>query len=63
MAAQTNRQPHTRATLRRPIMYRTSVANPPRRPRLLVLRSSCGHVLGVGYVWRKQGYLTWAVCR
>lgn len=51
-----------RRRFRRPIAYRTSVANPPRRPRLVLLRSSCGHLLGAGYVWKRQGYIAWARC-
>ena len=55
----TGDRPHSRAKWRRPIVYATSVAEPPRFPRLIVLRSSCGHALGVGLVWRRQRYLAW----
>jgi hypothetical protein len=41
--------------------YAASVAQ-PRRPRPVVLRSSCGHVLGVGIVGRRQRYLAWRTC-
>jgi hypothetical protein len=53
---------HDRAKWKKPTAYRTSVGEPPRFPRLVVLRSSCGHVLGVGYVWRHQGYIAWKSC-
>jgi hypothetical protein len=59
----TNGPTHSSARWRWPLAYRTSVAEPPRYPRLLILRSSCGHALGVGYVWRKQGYITVRTCR
>jgi hypothetical protein len=54
---------HTRARYTRPRAYRTTVANPPRWPRLVVLRSTCGHALGVGYVWHHQGFISWKACR
>lgn len=54
---------HRKAEWRRPVAYRTSVANPPRFPRPLILRSSCGHALGIGYVFKKQGYIAWKQCR
>lgn len=52
-----------RARWMKPIAYRATVADPPRRPRLLVLRGSCGHMLGVGYVNKHQGYVAWKTCR
>ena len=58
-----SRPTHSRATWARPMAYRTTVAHPPRLPRLVVLRSSCGHALGVGYVWKRQGFVTWKRCR
>lgn len=54
---------HTRARWMRPSAYSASVADPPPHPRLVVLRSSCGHVLGVGVVGRRQRYLAWKRCR
>jgi hypothetical protein len=54
---------HDRSRLIRPYAYRTSIADPFRLPRLVILRSSCGHVLGIGYAWKKQGYIRWASCR
>lgn len=48
---------------RRPLAYATSVAAPPRRPRLILLRGSCGHLLGAGIVWHRQRYLAWKACR
>ena len=56
-------QHHAKPTWRRPIAYRTSLAEPRRLPRPVVLRSSCGHALGLGYVWRKQGYVAVRSCR
>jgi hypothetical protein len=53
---------HHRARWRRPIAYRDTVADPPRLPRLVLLRSTCGHMLGLGYVWRHQGYIAWKRC-
>ena len=54
---------HTRAHWMRPIAYSSSIAKPFRRPRLVLLRSSCGPVLGVGIAWRRQRYLAWKRCR
>lgn len=54
---------HDRARWVRPLAYSTSLANPFSRPRLVILRSSCGHMLGVGVVWKRQAYLTWKACR
>lgn len=62
MSVTTNRV-HKRARFKRPDIYRTSVASPPRFPRLVILRSSCGHALGVGYVWKHQGYIRVRSCR
>lgn len=56
-------KPHTRAEWMRPIAYSASVADPPRWPRPVVLRSSCGHVLGVGVVGRRQRFVAWKRCR
>ena len=50
---------HTRAKFVRPQAYRATVADPPRFPRPVILRSSCGHTLGVGYVFKHQGYMVW----
>lgn len=63
MTAYTNAPVHTKAHWRTPLAYRTSMANPRRFPRPVILRSSCKHFLGVGYAWRKQGYITWKTCR
>jgi hypothetical protein len=54
---------HHRARWVRPRAYSTSVADAPRRPRFVILRSSCGHVLGVGIVGKRQSYLAWRSCR
>lgn len=54
---------HERARWVTPRAYRSSVATPPRFPRLVILRSSCGHALGVGYVWKHQGFIAWKACR
>lgn len=62
MSVTSNGPIHRRARWRRPIAYSASVADPPRRPRLVLLRSSCRHVLGVGLVWRRQRYLAWKRC-
>lgn len=59
----TNAPPHRRARLRRPTYTNASVASPPKRPRLMLLRSSCGHVLGVALVGRRQRVVQWAACR
>lgn len=56
-------QPHAKAAWRRPIAYRSALADQRRLPRPVLLRSSCGHVLGVGYIWRKQGFITVRTCR
>ncbi len=53
---------HTHVRIR-PMAYRTTVADPPRFPKLVRLRCSAGHTLGVGYVWRRQGYVTWRSAR
>lgn len=63
MSVSTNGPVHRRSRLTRPRVYRATVANPPRVPRPVVLRSSCGHLLGIGYVWGHQGFLTWKACR
>jgi hypothetical protein len=47
----------------RPIAYSSTVADPPRLPRPTLLRSPCGHVLGVGIVWRRQRFVAWKACR
>jgi hypothetical protein len=62
MTVSTNAPVHRRATWRRPDVYSATVADPPRRPRLVVLRTSCGHALGIGLVWRRQRYLVWKRC-
>ena len=54
---------HKRATFRRPTYTNATVANPPRRARVVLLRSSCGHVLGVGVIGKRQRIIRWAVCR
>lgn len=54
---------HDRARWTRPRAYSTSLASPRRRPSFVILRSSCGHMLGVGLVWRRQRYLAWKACR
>lgn len=43
----------------RPLAYSASVADPVPTPRPVLLRGSCGHVLGVGLVWRRQRYIAW----
>jgi hypothetical protein len=63
VSAYTDGPVHTHSRFTRPRAYRTTVADPPRRPRLVVLRSSCRHFLGIGYVWKRQGFITWKVCR
>jgi hypothetical protein len=55
-------RPHARAQWRRPIAYATSVADPPRVPRPVLLRSSCGHVLGVGVVGKRQRFIAVRKC-
>lgn len=62
MTAYTNAPPHRRARWIRPIAYSASVAAPPTWPRPVILRSSCGHVLGIGLVWRRQRYVAWKRC-
>lgn len=62
MIAMTNGPIHHRARWTFPRAYSSSVADPPRLPRLVVLRSSCGHVLGVGVVGRRQRCLAWKRC-
>ena len=54
---------HRRARWQWPDAYSASIADPPRRPRPVILRSSCGHVLGVGILWRRQRYIAWKRCR
>ena len=53
-----NSKPHTHP-VRIPIVYSATVADPPRLPRPVLLRYSCGHIGGVGVVWRRQRYLQW----
>lgn len=55
------RPPHA-LSLVRPSVYSATVADPPRLPRPVLLRYSCGHVGGIGIVWRRQRYLRWARC-
>jgi hypothetical protein len=62
VTASTNTPAHARARWVLPHVYSASVADPPPRPRPVVLRSSCGHALGVGVVGRRQRYLAWATC-
>jgi hypothetical protein len=62
MNAANNGPIHHRARWIRPHAYSATVANPPPRPRPVVLRSSCGHVLGVGIVGRRQRYIAWKRC-
>jgi hypothetical protein len=45
------------------LMARDSLASPRNRPKAVILRSSCGHVLGVGLIWKRQRYITWKACR
>ena len=54
---------HHKAKWRKPDAYHTSVAHPLRYPRPVILRSSCGHIIGIGYVFKKQGYVAWKQCR
>lgn len=61
MPAFTN-APHARARWSWPIAYSASVADPPRWLRPVLLRSSCGHLLGVGLVWHRQRYVAWKRC-
>jgi hypothetical protein len=62
MSAMTNGPIHHRARWTMPRAYSSSVADPPQRPRLVLLKSSCGHVLGVGVVGQRQRYLAWKRC-
>jgi hypothetical protein len=62
VTAATSGPVHRRARWILPHAYATSVAEPPPRPRPVVLRSSCGHLLGVGIVGRRQRYLAWKTC-
>lgn len=43
MSVQSSGPVHTRARYVRPRAYRTTVADPPRLPKLVILRSTCGH--------------------
>ena len=54
---------HKRPEFRRLTYTNATVANPPRHARLMFLRSSCGHVLGLGVVGKRQRFIQWAVCR
>lgn len=54
---------HKRPKFRRPTYTNATVANPPRHARLMFLRSSCGHVLGLAVVSKRQRVIQWAVCR
>lgn len=62
MSNMTNRV-HDHARWVRPRAYSASMAFPQTRPRLVILRSSCGHMLGVGIVGKRQRYLAWKTCR
>lgn len=62
MTVYTDATPHRRARLRRPTVYSAPVADPPPFPRPVILRSSCGHLLGVGIVGHRQRYLAWGRC-
>lgn len=63
MTVASNAAPHRRASWRRPIAYSTTVADPPRIPRPVLLRSSCGHLLGIGWLGGRQSYIAWRRCR
>ena len=62
MTASASAPVHRRARWVRPWVYAATMSQPLRRPRVTVLRSSCGHVLGVGLVWRRQQYAAWKRC-
>lgn len=63
MTAYTNGPTHTRARWRRPTFTRTSLAAPPRWGAG-VLRSSCGHALGLYALYgARQAALQWKACR
>lgn len=62
MSVSTSGPVHRRARWTRPHAYSASVADPPPRARPVVLRSSCGHLLGVGIVGRRQRFLAWKRC-
>lgn len=62
MSVSTNAPIHRRARWQWPDAYSASLAEPRRFPRAVVLRSSCGHMLGVGIVWRRQRYIAWKRC-
>lgn len=54
-----------RPHLTRPDVYRATLAAHCRSrfPRPVVLRAGCGHMLGIGYLYKHQGFLTWRSCR
>jgi hypothetical protein len=56
---------HKRARWRKPVAYRSSLSeqHQTKIPRIVILRSSCRHILGVGYTRRMQGYLAFRSCR
>lgn len=62
MTAYTNGPIHKRPRFRRPTYANATMAD-PRPLRLHLLRSSCGHVLGIALVGRRQRVIQWAVCR
>lgn len=54
---------HQKSSYRRPTFTRTSLA-PPRRWRAGVLRSSCGHLLGLYALYgARQAAWQWKECR
>lgn len=62
MIASTSGPIHRRARWRWPDAYSASVADPPPHPHPVLLRNTCGHVLGVGIVGRRQRFLVWKRC-
>ncbi len=54
--------PHKKATWQKPDAYSASMAHPRKYPKVMLLRSSCGHVLGVGLVWKRQSFVAWKRC-
>lgn len=59
----TSSKPHAKARWQWPDAYSSGIASPLKRPRLMFLRSSCGHVLGAGTVWKRQRFIAWKTCR
>lgn len=59
----TNAPVHSKASWRRPTYVNASMADPLPFPRPVLLRSSCGHILGAGVVGRRQRFIQWKSCR